>query len=200
MPTGHRTTRPRTVPRPSPTASTARPRGSAALRTAAARTAFGHLLVADTAIGVCFAEFGPDAATLRTRLAELWPNTTLRRAQPHERPARVLKALLTCLEGKGPCPTTELDLRGTDFRIKVWRMLQRVKPGRTLSYTELARRLGKPSAIRAVASACGANTVALLVPCHRILRSDGTLGGYRWGLPLKQHLLEHEKRAGNALE
>jgi AraC family transcriptional regulator of adaptative response/methylated-DNA-[protein]-cysteine methyltransferase len=93
----------------------------------------------------------------------------------------------------------ELDLHGTPFQQRVWREMLKVPHGQTWSYTELARRVGKPNAVRAAASACARNPVGLLVPCHRIVRQDGSLGGYYWGLEKKQYLLEHERRlASNA--
>ena len=88
-----------------------------------------------------------------------------------------------------------LDLRGTVFQIKVWRFLMSVKAGDVVSYSELAAGVDAPRAVRAAASACAANRVAVLVPCHRALRADGGLGGYRWGLERKRALLDAERRA-----
>jgi AraC family transcriptional regulator of adaptative response/methylated-DNA-[protein]-cysteine methyltransferase len=127
-------------------------------------------------------------------LRAVYPQATPRQARANERPHQVLAALVAYLEGRGRCPTVEIDLRGSEFQCAVWRMLRRTKPGRILSYTELAQSLERPTAVRAVASACAANHIALLVPCHRVVRADGHLGGYRWGLTLKQHLLKHEQR------
>jgi AraC family transcriptional regulator of adaptative response/methylated-DNA-[protein]-cysteine methyltransferase len=93
-----------------------------------------------------------------------------------------------------PRPELPLDLRGTAFQIKVWRFLLSVKPGRVVSYGELADGIGHPDAVRAVGTACGANRIAVLVPCHRALRADGSLGGYRWGLERKRVLLDSERR------
>jgi AraC family transcriptional regulator of adaptative response/methylated-DNA-[protein]-cysteine methyltransferase len=89
-----------------------------------------------------------------------------------------------------------LDVQGTAFQQAVWRELSRIPPGETLSYAALAARAGKPGAARAAGSACGANPVALLIPCHRAKRADGSLGGYAWGLPVKEKLLERERKAG----
>jgi len=85
-----------------------------------------------------------------------------------------------------------LDLQGSDFQQSVWQMLLQLKSGQTVTYSELAALVGRPKATRAVASACGANPVALLVPCHRVVRKDGGLGGYRWGLEMKRYLLKKE--------
>ena len=88
-----------------------------------------------------------------------------------------------------------LDLDGTAFQWRVWQALVSIPPGETRTYTQVARQLGKPHAVRAVASACAANRVAVVVPCHRVIRSDGSLGGYRWGLPRKAALLAEEAAA-----
>jgi AraC family transcriptional regulator of adaptative response/methylated-DNA-[protein]-cysteine methyltransferase len=88
-----------------------------------------------------------------------------------------------------------LDIQGTAFQARVWRALQKIPLGKTASYTEIAAALGQPRAVRAVAQACAANKLALLVPCHRVIRSDGDLGGYRWGLERKRALLARERAA-----
>jgi len=88
-----------------------------------------------------------------------------------------------------------LDIRGTAFQARVWRALRKIPLGKTASYTEIAAALGQPKAVRAVAQACAANKLALIVPCHRVIRSDGELGGYRWGLERKQALLARERAA-----
>jgi AraC family transcriptional regulator of adaptative response/methylated-DNA-[protein]-cysteine methyltransferase len=91
-----------------------------------------------------------------------------------------------------------LDIRGTAFQARVWRALQKVPPGKTATYTEIAAALGQPKAVRAVAAACAANKLALLVPCHRIVRRDGDLAGYRWGVERKRALLAAEDAAATA--
>ncbi|MBV8337797.1 MAG: methylated-DNA--[protein]-cysteine S-methyltransferase, partial [Alphaproteobacteria bacterium] len=88
-----------------------------------------------------------------------------------------------------------LDIRGTAFQARVWRALQKIPLGRTATYSEIAAAIGQPRAVRAVAQACAANKVAVLVPCHRVIRSDGDLGGYRWGVERKQELLDRERSA-----
>ena len=92
-------------------------------------------------------------------------------------------------------PDLPLDIRGTAFQARVWRALQKVPPGKTATYTEIAKALGQPKAVRAVAAACAANKLALLVPCHRIVREDGDLAGYRWGVERKRALLAAERAA-----
>ena len=98
------------------------------------------------------------------------------------------------IAGEGSLARVPLDIRGTVFQRRVWEALRRIPRGETLTYGEIARAIGAPAAVRAVGSACGANPVALVVPCHRAVRADGGLGGYAWGLPVKKRLLEIEKR------
>jgi AraC family transcriptional regulator, regulatory protein of adaptative response / methylated-DNA-[protein]-cysteine methyltransferase len=159
-------------------------------------TAMGELLMAATARGVCLVEFGESAAQLRARLAAEFPQATLMPASEAAR--EPLDAWMDALDAHvvqgAPCPALPLELRGTAFQIKVWRFLLSVKPGRVVSYGEIAEAIGHPDAVRAVGSACGANRVAVLVPCHRALRADGSLGGYRWGLERKRVLLDTERR------
>jgi AraC family transcriptional regulator of adaptative response/methylated-DNA-[protein]-cysteine methyltransferase len=97
------------------------------------------------------------------------------------------------LGGRAPRPDVPLDLRGTAFQIRVWRFLLGIREGAVLSYTEVAAGIGAPKAVRAAASACAANRIAVLVPCHRVLRGDGGLGGYRWGIDRKRALLDRER-------
>ena len=98
-------------------------------------------------------------------------------------------------EGRAPHVSLPLDIRGTAFQQQVWRALQKIPAGRTRSYAEMARSIGRPDAMRAVGSACGANPVALVVPCHRVVQTGGGLGGYRWGVERKRELLEAESEA-----
>jgi AraC family transcriptional regulator of adaptative response/methylated-DNA-[protein]-cysteine methyltransferase len=158
------------------------------------KTRQGWLLVAQSDIGICFAEFASSKAALEKKLGERFPHASLKVETSARHPlSPACNALIRYLDGQGPCPAPPLDLRGTPFQRKVWRQLQKTSPRQTLSYGALAKRIGAPKAIRAVASACAANRIALLVPCHRVLRADGGLGGYRWGVPLKKYLLELEK-------
>lgn len=158
-------------------------------------TAFGTLLMAATARGVCLVEFGESASQLTARLAAEFPQATLVPASEAAR--EPLDAWMDALDAHvvqgAPRPELPLDVRGTAFQIKVWRFLLSVKPGRVVSYGELADAIGHPQAVRAVGSACGANRLAVLIPCHRALRADGSLGGYRWGLERKRALLDRER-------
>lgn len=159
-------------------------------------TALGPLMMAATARGICFVQFGDSPATLLTQLGTEFPNAALR-PMPSRGSAPLgawMDALETHLAGEAPRPDLPLDLRGTAFQLKVWRFLCSIPAGEVVSYGELARALDAPTATRATANACGANRVAVLVPCHRVLRGDGSLGGYRWGVERKRALLDGERQ------
>lgn len=156
------------------------------------QSALGPLLMAATDRGVCFAQFGEDAAALEGALVREFPRATLFRSEPGAPLDRWIAALDAHLSHAVPAPSLPLDLRGTAFQMRVWRFLQGIPLGTTRSYAEVSAGIGAPNAIRAVGSACGANRVAVLVPCHRVLRADGHLGGYRWGLERKRALLMAE--------
>lgn len=161
-------------------------------------TAIGALLMAATARGVCLVEFGDDRDLLVARLHDEFPRASL--VPSGESAREPLDAWMDALDAHvvqgAPRPALPLDLRGTAFQIKVWRFLLSVKPGQVVSYGELAKGIGHADAVRAVGTACGANRVAVLIPCHRALRADGSLGGYRWGLERKRVLLDNEQRGG----
>lgn len=158
-------------------------------------TALGLLLMAATARGVCAVEFGESEAALVARLTEEFPRARIEAAGPKAAPAldAWMAALADHLADRAPRPELPLDLRGTAFQLRVWRFLMRVPPGAVVSYSELAAGIGHPQAVRAAASACGANRIAVLIPCHRVLRADGGLGGYRWGIARKRALLDRER-------
>lgn len=139
----------------------------------------GTLLAAFTTRGVCAAELGDDRAELTRRLRARFPHAELVAG------ARVSADAL---------PAAALDLRGTAFQLAVWGALRRIPRGRTKSYADVARALGRPRAVRAVARACATNPAALAVPCHRVVGSDGSLRGYKWGVERKRRLLELEAR------
>ncbi len=158
-------------------------------------TALGPLMMAATERGVCFVQFGDGPDALLAQLRKEFPRATLAPASPDAAAPLDdwMAALSDHLAGAGPRPDLPLDLRGTAFQIKVWRFLLSVRPGDVVSYSELAAGVGAPRATRAAASACAANRLAVLVPCHRALRADGGLGGYRWGLERKRALLDAER-------
>jgi AraC family transcriptional regulator of adaptative response/methylated-DNA-[protein]-cysteine methyltransferase len=160
------------------------------------KTALGPLMMAATPRGVCFVQFGEDAAALLAQLEREFPKAALAPAGPAaQAPLDAwMDALAAHLAEASPRPDLPLDLIGTAFQIRVWRFLLSVKPGDVVSYSELAAGAGSPRAVRAAASACAANRIALLIPCHRALRADGSLGGYRWGLERKRALLDAERR------
>jgi AraC family transcriptional regulator of adaptative response/methylated-DNA-[protein]-cysteine methyltransferase len=150
----------------------------------------GRLLVAATARGVCALRFGDDAA-LRRELAAEFPRATL--VPDPAAVAPYVAAVRAYLTGGLLLPDVPLDLRGTLFQQRVWAALREIPAGETRSYAAVARALGQPSAARAVARACAANPVAVLVPCHRVVRGDGGLSGYRWGVERKRALLALER-------
>ena len=155
-------------------------------------TPLGLLLLAQSPRGVCAVQFGDSASALLAELQGLFPAALL---QPGgvlctQRLARVATLLREPLYPLA----LPLDLQGTAFQQRVWQALRSIPAGQPLSYRELAARIGTPSAVRAVASACAANRIALLIPCHRVIRSDGSLSGYRWGVQRKQRLLALEAR------
>ncbi len=158
-------------------------------------TVLGPLMMAATVRGVCFAQFGTGATALLAQLRAEFPQATLIPSAAQSAPDldAWMAALDAHLSAGGPRPEVPLDLRGTAFQIRVWRFLLGIPAGQAVSYAELATGIGAPRAVRAAASACAANRVAVLIPCHRVLRSDGGLGGYRWGLERKRTLLARER-------
>lgn len=156
-----------------------------------AASPLGQLLVAATEHGLCFIALGDDATALETELRVDFPEAAeLRRDQAAvEEP---LAELLAYLKGQVPHFDLPLDIRATAFQRRVWNELVAIPYGETRSYAEIAHRLGLPKAQRAVGRACGSNPVSLVIPCHRVLRSDGDPGGYRWGVARKRRLLRNE--------
>jgi AraC family transcriptional regulator of adaptative response/methylated-DNA-[protein]-cysteine methyltransferase len=152
-------------------------------------SALGRLLVAYTERGVCAVAIGSDDGALERGLRGDFPLADVRAAGPsiHE----WITAIVASLDGT-PSAAIPIDARGTAFQWRVWNALQRIPRGTTLSYSDVARKIGRPTAVRAVARACATNPVALVIPCHRVIREDGDLGGYRWGLERKQALLDRE--------
>ncbi|NUO75374.1 methylated-DNA--[protein]-cysteine S-methyltransferase [Lysobacter sp. 5GHs7-4] len=165
------------------------------IRWSLARTALGTALVATTERGVCMVELGDDGAALEAKLRAEFPQAQLERvdAGRDEFLAPRLQAVADTLGGQAHA--VPVDLLGTAFQKKVWDALMKIPAGQTLSYAQVAERIGAPGSARAVARACAGNRVAVVVPCHRVVRGDGSLGGYRWGLPLKEKLLQRERAA-----
>ncbi len=159
----------------------------------------GRLLVASTRHGICFAAMGEADPPLVAELRGDYPRATIRVADPNRREdSRIgqwADTLASYVAGRSKMPTLPMDVRGTPFQFSVWEQLREIPAGETRSYSEIARRIGRPRAIRAVGTANGANPVSIVIPCHRAIRSSGHLGGYRWGLDRKRRLLEMEARA-----
>jgi len=157
----------------------------------------GRALVATTRRGVCSVALGTREAELESGLTAEFPRARIERvdAGSPEFVAPRIAAVAAVLAGRTGGTEVTVELLGTAFQFRVWEALMRIPPGETRSYAELAHELGQPAAVRAVAGACARNRVAVLVPCHRVVRSDGSLGGYRWGLPRKQALLDREAGA-----
>lgn len=166
-------------------------RGGAAevISWATVATSLGCLLVATTQRGVCAVRFGADD-TSEKELAREFPGATIRRDDAGL--GAVAAALAEAVDGRGD-GGLPLDVRGTAFQLHVWQALRAIPRGETRAYAEVAGAIGRPTAVRAVAGACAANPVAVLVPCHRVVGSDGRLSGYRWGTERKQALLEAEQ-------
>ena len=170
------------------------------IRYACRDTALGPLLMAATERGVCFAQFGESEVELLEQLGNEFPAADLKPspASGDQSLDEWMQALDAYLGDGAPRPELPLDLRGTAFQLRVWRFLLGIEEGDVVSYGEVAEGIGSPRAVRAAASACGANRVGVLVPCHRVLRGDGGLGGYRWGVERKRSLLDLERRNRSA--
>lgn len=165
-----------------------------AIRYSTFASPLGTILVAATDKGLCSVRIGDSARALEGSLRREFSLASL------QKDASSLKDLqekvLAFLAGDSSLGRVPLDVRGTVFQQKVWDALRRIPAGETRTYREIARAIGAPDAVRAVGSACGANPVALAVPCHRAVRTDGGLGGYAWGLDRKRQLLQNEKTKG----
>ena len=155
------------------------------------KTSLGTVLIAATDKGLCSVKLGDDAARLKELLAEEFSAAEIVQGELKEVKAKIL----AFIEGEASLARLPLDIRGTVFQRRVWDELRRIPRGETRTYPEIARAIGAPDAVRAVGSACGANPVALAVPCHRAVRTDGGLGGYAWGLARKKKLLALEKKS-----
>jgi len=161
------------------------------------KTSLGLMLLAATDRGLCFLQFGDSERALIAALRNDFPNAVLTPlAQPYPQLFHDwMDAVEAHLSGAATALALPLDIRATAFQCLVWNYLRTIPYGATQSYQEVARALDRPSAARAVARACASNRVALLIPCHRVLRGDGELGGYRWGIERKQALLARERSA-----
>ncbi len=154
-------------------------------------TALGTLMMATNERGVCAVHLGESAEDVHAELSREFPVSTLRASTATHITSWASALEAHMVEG-APRPDVPLDVRGTPFQLRVWNFLSATKQGDVLTYKKLAEEIGAPTAIRAAASACAANRIAILIPCHRVLRGDGGLGGYRWGEARKRTLLDTE--------
>ena len=173
-----------------------------AIRYTTARSPLGRVLVAATTRGICAVTVGDDDKTLLEELRTEFPQAELTRvdAGRDEWLAVVLERVAAGMSGNAGSPPhgklPPIDIAATAFQWRVWQELTRIPAGETRSYAEVARAIGEPGAARAVGHACGSNKLAFIVPCHRVVRADGTPGGWRWGVARKQKLLKSEVRGG----
>jgi AraC family transcriptional regulator, regulatory protein of adaptative response / methylated-DNA-[protein]-cysteine methyltransferase len=152
------------------------------------RCSLGSILVAQSARGVCSILIGEDPALLARDLQVRFPEANLISNENNELVAKVAGLV----EKPDSGFDLSLDIRGTVFQQRVWQALQQIPPGSTATYTDIANQIGMPGAVRAVAQACAANALAVVIPCHRVVKTDGSLSGYRWGVERKRALLERE--------
>ncbi len=153
----------------------------------------GVVLVAQSAKGICAILIGDDADALILDLQARFPRATL--GLGDKKFEKLIGQVLRFVDDPGIGLTLPLDVRGTVFQKRVWQILQKIPAGKTATYTDIAKRIGAPKSVRAVAQACAANAIAVAIPCHRIVRRDGGLAGYRWGIARKQALLNAERPA-----
>ena len=162
----------------------------AAIRFAVGQASLGAVLVAATNKGVCAILLGDDPHALVRELQDRFPRAELEGGDPaFERTVALVVGLVEAPTQRLDLP---LDIRGTAFQQRVWAALSAIPPGKTATYKEIARAIGQPSAVRAVAQACAANPLAVAIPCHRVVRTDGDLSGYRWGVERKRALIARE--------
>jgi len=163
------------------------------IRFAVGECSLGSILVAASEKGICAISLGDDPNKLCEELQDRFPKARLIGAE--EEFEHVVAKVVGFVEMPGLGLDLPLDVRGTVFQRRVWQALREIPAGSTASYAEVAARIGSPKSVRAVASACAANTIAVAIPCHRVLRTDGSLSGYRWGVERKRSLLRFEKTA-----
>jgi len=159
-------------------------------------TSFGHMIVAATERGVCFVHFSDNFTALIHLLYQEFPNAVFT-STPEEMSLDLdywIIALEAYIVDGKPKPNIPLHLHGTAFQLRVWKFLNSIEEGKVVSYKDVAIGIESPNAYRAAATACAANNIAVLIPCHRVLRGDGKLGGYRWGIDRKKQLLATEQK------
>jgi AraC family transcriptional regulator of adaptative response/methylated-DNA-[protein]-cysteine methyltransferase len=162
------------------------------IRFAVGECSLGSILVAQSDRGICAIALGDDPDTLTRDLQDRFPQARLIGGDTGFE--RLVARIVGFVEAPRIGLDLPLDMRGTAFQQRVWQALRKIPAGSTASYSEIARRIGSPRAVRAVAGACAANALAVAIPCHRVVRNDGALSGYRWGVERKRALLEREAR------
>ena len=162
----------------------------ASMRFAVGECSLGSILVAATDKGVCAIMLGDDPDALVRALQERFPKAQLLGGDPDFE--HIVARVVGFVEAPALGLDLPLDVQGTAFQQRVWQALRAIPSGTTASYTEIAERIGAPQAVRAVAQACASNALAVAIPCHRVVRQDGALAGYRWGIERKRALLERE--------
>jgi AraC family transcriptional regulator of adaptative response/methylated-DNA-[protein]-cysteine methyltransferase len=165
-------------------------RAAEEIQFSAAESSLGLVLVARSATGICAVLLGDDRRALRRDLRRRFPNATL--VDGDTTLGTLTKEVIAFVESPARGLDVPLDMRGTEFQRGVWRALREISPGSTASYSDIANRIGAPNAAKEVAEACAANPLAVVVPCHRVIKKDGTLSGYRWGVERKRSLLARE--------
>lgn len=160
------------------------------------KCSLGNILVAQSEKGICAILLGDEPELLKADLHRRFPTTTLVSGDSIFQ--KKVADITFAIEQPQLKLDFPLDTGGTLFQQRVWQALQKIPVGETHSYTEVAEAIGSPSAARAVASACAANPIAIIIPCHRVVRSDGSVSGYRWGTERKKTLLQREAREGNS--
>jgi AraC family transcriptional regulator of adaptative response/methylated-DNA-[protein]-cysteine methyltransferase len=161
------------------------------IRFAIAECSLGSILVASSEKGVCAILIGDDPEALVRDLQDQFPKANL--IGGDDRYEKLVAKVVGFIEAPRIGLDLPLDIRGTAFQQRVWKELQRIPAGKTVCYSEVANRIGSPNAARAVAQACGANALAVAIPCHRVVRNNGDISGYRWGVDRKRALLARER-------
>jgi AraC family transcriptional regulator of adaptative response/methylated-DNA-[protein]-cysteine methyltransferase len=161
------------------------------------KTTLGWVVAARTSRGVCSIRVGGDEDTLVKQLMMEFPSAAIERDDKGL--SEVAEILAGAVRGERDATALPVDVAGTAFQLRVWEALRAIPFGETRTYSEVAEEIGAPKAIRAVASACAANEAALAIPCHRVVRKDGSMGGYRWGVEVKERILEAERRGSTEI-
>ena len=158
------------------------------------KCSLGIILIAQSQKGICAILLGDEPTHLQEDLQRRFPTAKLSAGDTNF--GKIVAQVIRAIEQPKSTLDLPLDIRGTLFQQRVWQALQEIPAGGTRSYSDIAEAIGSPTAVRAVAGACAANAIAIIIPCHRVVRSDGSLSGYRWGIDRKQKLLQQEAEQG----